>query len=176
MGPGRFREEAVLFAGSLFPSIEVYSDALGELKEEYGDILLESPPLPWIHSDYYSREMGTSLYRNFVFFDRVIDTAVLVDAKLKIIELEKKFSKDGKRLINIDPGYVSLAKVVLASKKNYSHRIYLGKLVFAELELIRKEGRFHPLPYTYMDYRDEENIKIFEKARGLFKRIIDSAV
>ena len=98
---------------------------------------------------------------------------MLPDIKQTVMHIEKKFSEEGKRRVNIDPGYVSLAKVVLSSRKNYSHRIYLGKLVFAELELIFKDGSFHPLPYTYTDYRDEANIRTFEEARRLLKKIID---
>lgn len=173
MGVNRYREEAVLFTGCLFSSREVFNAALAVLREKFGDTLLETPPVPWTHSDYYSEEMGLPLYRNFIFFDAVIDTAILPVAKLRIMDIEKDFSKDGKRQINLDPGYLSLAKVVLASRKNYSHRIYLGKLVFAELELIFKEGGFHPLPYTYADYRDETNIKVFEEARGLLKNKFD---
>ncbi len=171
----RFREEAVLFVGCLFSSQEIYDAALSVLKKDFGNILLESPSLLWTHSDYYAEEIGEPLYRNFIFFDTVVDTSVLPDAKLRIMGIEKDFSKDGKRQINLDPGYLSLAKVVLASKKNYSHRIYVGKLVFAELELIFKEKAFHPLPYTYTDYKDEGNIKIFIKARTLLKKVIDKS-
>lgn len=169
----RFREEAIFFTGCLFSLTNIYDAARAILRRDLGNILLETPPLPWVHSDYYSDELGTPLYRNFIFFDTVIDTSVLPDAKLRIMDIEQELSTEGKRQINIDPGYVSLAKVVLASRKNYSHRIYLGKLVFAELELIYKEGRFHPLPYTYTDYRDVANINIFGEARGHLKKIID---
>ena len=87
-------------------------------------------------------------------------------------DIEKTFSLDGRRQINIDPGYVTLAKVVLSSKKNYSHRIYLGKGVYGELELFYKDGRFNPLPYTYYDYRDDTVLPIFLKARDLLKGIL----
>ena len=169
----RFREEAVFFTGCLFSLTNIYDAARAVLRRDLGNILLETPPFPWVHSDHYADELGTPLYKNFIFFDTVTDTSVLPDAKLKIMDIEQEFSIEGKRQINIDPGYVSLAKVVLASRKNYSHRIYLGKLVFAELELIYKKGRFHPLPYTYTDYRDEANIVFFEEARGRLKKIID---
>ncbi len=175
MGVQRFREEAVLFVGCLFSSQEIYDAALSVLKKDYGNILLETPSLPWTHSDYYAKEIGKPLDRKFIFFDTVIDTSVLPDAKLKIMDIEKDFSKDGKRQINLDPGYLSLAKVVLASRKNYSHRIRVGKLVFAELELIFKERAFHPLPHTYTDYKDRGNIKIFMNARDLLKKIIDKS-
>jgi Domain of unknown function (DUF4416) len=173
MASGKPREEALLFAGCLFSSQDIYEAARAALRKDLGNILLETPPLPWKHSDYYAEELGSPLFRTFIFFNTVIDTSVLPDIKLTVMHMEKEFSKGGKRRINIDPGYLSLAKVVLSSRKNYSHRIYLGKLVFAELELIFKEGSFHPLPYTYTDYRDEANIRTFQKARRLLKEIID---
>jgi hypothetical protein len=175
MGVQRFREEAVLFVGCLFSFQEIYDAALAVLKKDFGNILLETPSLPWTHSEYYAEEIGEPLYRNFIFFDTVIDTSLLPDAKVRIMDIENDFSKDRKRQINLDPGYLSLAKVVLASRKNYSHRIYLGKLVFAELELIFKEGAFHALPYTYADYKDEWSIKIFTQARALFKKGTDKS-
>ncbi len=175
MGAQRFREEAVLFVGCLFSSQEIYDAALLVLKKDYGNILLETPSLPWTHSDYYTKEIGKPLDRKFIFFDTIIDTSILPDAKLRIMDVEKDFSKNGRRQINLDPGYLSLAKVVLASRKNYSHRIYLGKLVFAELELIFKEGAFHPLPYTYADYKDERGIKIFTQTRALLKKVVDKS-
>jgi len=171
----KFREEGVLFVGCLFSFKEIYDASLSVLKKDYGNIFLETPSLPWSHSDYYFEEIGAPLYKCFIFFDTVIDTSVLPDAKLRIMEIEKDLSKDGKRQINLDPGYLSLAKVVLASRKNYSHRIYLGKLVFAELELIFKESAFHSLPYTYTDYKAEESIKLFMKAREFLKKTIDSS-
>jgi hypothetical protein len=169
----RPREEAVLFTACLFSSKDIYEAAFVEVKRDLGNVLFETPPLPWNHSDYYAGEMGKPLFRNFAFFHKVVDTSILPETKLKMMQIEKEFSREGKRRINIDPGYLSLAKVVLSSRKNYSHRIYLGKLVFAELELIFKDGRFHPLPYTYTDYRDGENIRTFEKARVLLKKAID---
>jgi hypothetical protein len=167
------REEAVLFTGCLFSSKDIYEEALAAIKKRLGNVLLEAPPLPWNHSDYYAEELGIPLFRSFIFFATVIDTSILPEAKLEMMQIEKEFSKGGKRQINIDPGYLSLAKVVLSSRKNYSHRLYLGKLVFAELELIYKDGRFHPLHYTYTDYRNEENIRTFEKAREHLKKVLD---
>ena len=173
MASGKPREEAILFAGCLFSSKDCYEAARAALEKDLGNVLLEAPPLLWNHSDYYVKELGSPLFRTFIFFDTVVDTSVLPDIKQTVMHIEKKFSEEGKRRVNIDPGYVSLAKVVLSSRKNYSHRIYLGKLVFAELELIFKDGSFHPLPYTYTDYRDEANIRTFEEARRLLKKIID---
>lgn len=170
----RFREEGLLFVGSLSNSMEIYSSALPLLRENFGALLFESPPLPWNFSDYYNEEMGAPLFRNFIFFDQVIDTAVLPEAKLKTMEIEAAFSENGRRRINLDPGYLTMAKVVLASHKNYSHRINLGKAVFAELELIYEKNGFQPMPYTYKDYRDMAFLDFFMRARELLKKILEA--
>ena len=161
---------AVLFAGVLYSSDEVFFPVSRELKEIFGNTILESPPLPWDYTDYYVRELENPVHRRFLFFGRDVDASSIIDAKLKTMSLETKFSKGGKRQINIDPGYMTLAKVVLASRKNYSHRIYLGRGVFGEVELFHKAGRFNALSYTYPDYRDQALLEIFSKARALLKR------
>jgi len=73
------------------------------------------------------------------------------------------------RRINLDPGYITEAKVVLATTKDYSHRIYIGEKIFAEIALVQKGGRFTPLAYTYPDYRTDEYVRMFGKAREMLR-------
>lgn len=169
-----YPEQAVIFIASLYSSHEIFNAAIPKLQDLFGSIYYESPPLTWNYSSYYEDEMGTPLYRHFTFFDSIADPASLVEAKLALMEIENGFSRNGKRRINLDPGYMTLAKVVLASRKNYSHRIYLGRGVFCELELFYQHGRFNPLPYTYFDYKDDSFLKFFTKARVLLKMKIDA--
>ncbi len=169
-----YPEDAVIFIASLFSSQDVFNAAALKLHDLFGRVYYESPPLPWSYSTYYDGELGTPLYRHFMFFEGISDPASLVDAKLAAMEIEKGFLLSGKRRINLDPGYMTLAKVVLASRKNYSHRIYLGRGVFCELELFYQKGRFNPLPYTYFDYRDDVFLKFFTKARDLLKKRLDT--
>ncbi len=168
-----YPEDAVIFIASLFSSQDVFEAAAPRLKDLFGSVYYESAALPWDYSTYYDSELGTPLYRHFMFFEAVVDPVLLVEAKLAVGDIEKEFSINGNRQINLDPGYLSLAKVVLASRKNYSHRIYLGRGVFCELELFYQEGRFNPLPYTYFDYRDDRFLKFFTKARTLLKKRLD---
>ncbi len=168
-----YPEEAVIFVASLFSSREVFNDVSPRLRDLCGPVYYESNPLPWNFSTYYNGELGAPLYRHFMFFENIADPVFLVDAKLTLCEIEKEFSTCGKRRINLDPGYLTLAKVVLASRKNYSHRIYLGRGVFCELELFYQEGRFNPLPYTYFDYRDDKFIAFFTQARLLLKKKLE---
>jgi len=109
--------------------------------------------------------MGKELIRQWVSFSQLIKEDEIKDIKLKTIQLEKLLAnKDGRRNVNIDPGYVSLSKLVLASTKNYAHRIYLGDGIFAEITLIYRKGMFRPLEWTYPDYR--QNTKFFEEVRS----------
>jgi hypothetical protein len=168
------REDAILFVGSLFSSAAIFSAAEEDLGEVFGRVLFKSPTVQWDYSEYYNTELKPPLLRNFLFFEEVVDPPCLVEAKLAAMEMEKKFSVNGRRLINLDPGYLTLAKTVLASRKNYSHRINLGKGIFAELELFFRHGRFNPMPYTYADYRDGRFLGFFATARELFKKSLEA--
>lgn len=169
----KFPEKAVLFAGALFSDPEVVEPAFAMLVEAFGDFLLASPPLKWNYTDYYDQELGTPIKRRYVFFRSIIDPSFLVEAKRITNEIETEFLHSGSRRINLDPGYLTLAKVVLASGKNYSHRIYLGKGVYAEIELYFQAGKYNAFHYTYPDYRDARFLKFFMKARGLLKTRLD---
>ncbi len=168
-----YPEYAVIFIASLFSCLEIFEAAIPKLHDLFGRAYYQSPLLPWNYSSYYDAELGTPLLRNFIFFEPIVGTESLVGAKLSAVEIEKSFIVDGKRGINLDPGYMSLAKVVLASRKNYSHRIYLGKGVFCELELFYQGGRFNPLPYTYYDYRNDMFLRFFTDARSFLKKRLD---
>lgn len=118
---------------------------------------------------YYSKEMGQEslLKRIFVFSSQKSSRTKLIDLKLKADEVEKKYSHDKSRSINIDPGYTSLEQVILSTGKPYSHRIYLKEGVYAELTYEYKDSTFHPLPWTYPDYCHDEIINFFNYIRGL---------
>ena len=103
---------------------------------------------------------------------RVINDEI-VDLKLKAVEIENKFLIDNKRMINIDPGYVALEKVVAASTKNFSHRIYLGNSIYGDLQLIRKKGSYEKLPWTFYDYNTILSLDFFEKLRNKLKEHLD---
>jgi len=126
------------------------ADALGET---FGKIDLISPWLSFDFTDYYESEMGRPLYRRMISFIAHIRQADLADIKRHTNAIEGDFAVAGKRRVNIDPGYLIQARFVLATGKNYSHRIYIGKGIYADLTLIYAGGEFTPLPWTYPDYR-----------------------
>jgi hypothetical protein len=161
-------DKTLLFVGALYSDQEYYFRACEALRDIFGDIAMESPPSSWDFSDYYKDEMGTPIFRRFVFFREPFSPDELADAKLKTIKLETGFSVEGKRQINLDPGYLTPAKVVLASTKDYSHRIYLRDGIYAEATLIFKGNRFQPHLHTYTDYKDEKRQRLFLLAREMY--------
>ncbi len=138
-----------------------------ELRNRFGNWDWISPELFFDKSRYYEKEMGWPLYRIFVSFKRLIKPDSLVSIKLYTNQVEEKYSEQGKRKVNIDPGYISLERLVLATGKNYAHRIYLSHGIYADLTLIYKGKSFVPLEWTYPDYK--ELIPLFNEVREIYK-------
>jgi len=136
-----------------------------ELSLSYGPVDWESPPLFFDRTRYYEKEMGWPLHRRFVSFEQLIPPDDLVKIKLETNQLEEQHIFEGKRLVNIDPGYIGLERLVLATGKNYVHRIYLGKGIYGDLTLVFKKGTFRALEWTYRDYADPEMIEMFNQIR-----------
>lgn len=138
---------------------------------------MEGPKIRWDFSDYYKKELGNEIFRRFIFFKNLIKQESLPDIKLKTNEIEIRLSTNGKRNINLDPGYLTLSKIILASTKDYSHRIYLRDGIFAEVTLLynKKEGSFVPNINTYKDYTDYRYINLFNLAR-YYLRLIKNEV
>lgn len=124
------------------------------LEDLFGPADLVSPWLPFDFTDYYEKEMGRPLYRQLLAFQHLIDQERLPDIKLQTNAVESTFIRDGRRTVNIDPGYLLLERLVLATGKNFSHRIYLRRGIYADLTLIYRKERFESLPWTYPDYAD----------------------
>lgn len=169
----RSSEKAHLFIGMLYSRAEIFNLAKKILEKTYGDILYISQPVQWDSSIFYRDELGWPIYRQFIFFKNSVDPGTLADIKLETIAIEKSFSSSGKRQINLDPGYITLAKVVLASTKNYSHRIYLGKGIYAEITLIfrKDQNLYMPHLFTYRDYQDKICIDMFMNVRDELKKM-----
>ncbi len=134
-----------------------------------------SPVWPWEHTDYYQKEMGAGLKRHFVFFKNPVQPEGVVEIKLQTIKIEQQYLNDsGGRRINLDPGYLDSAKIVLVSTKDFSHRIYLGNGIYGEVTLLFSGGDYRELPYTFPDFRTSEYHDVFKKARERYK--IDTGI
>ena len=159
-----------LFVGMLSQETSLFNDLAEKLSDIYGTIDFESPVWPWEHSEYYKDEMGPGLKRKFIFFEKLINPGDIAEIKIKTDELEKLYlNEHSGRRINLDPGYLDSAKLVLATTKNFSHRIYLSSGIYGEVTLIYSGGDFQSLPYTFPDYRTETYLEVFRKAREIFK-------
>jgi len=156
---------AKLIASLFTADLSIVNETLKRLREHWGDTDYLSEIIPFNHTDYYAEEMGTPLMRMFVSFRKLIPPDTLPDIKLYTNSIEKHFCIDHKRRVNIDPGYITPERLVLATGKNYSHRIYLRDGIYADLTLIFKKGSFRPLEWTYPDYATSQVIELMNAIR-----------
>lgn len=154
-------------------------EAEGLLVKKFGSIDARSAVTPFGFTDYYEKEMGKGLLRVWISFEKLVDPQGLAGIKTETNKIEEKLSvpEDAglinqaptkKRRVNLDPGYTDGGKLVLASTKNYSHRIYLSKGIYAEVTLIFEKGAFRPLAWTYPDYRSVTALDFLSKARDQY--------
>lgn len=140
------------------------------LAGEFGLIDIESDVFPFDHTDYYEKQIGPDLARKIYSFEELIDPGTIADVKLNTIQMEKHLTKaadsDVERVVNLDPGYVGMLKMVLATTKDRGHRIYLRDGIYAEVTLQYVSGGFQGLPSTYPDYRLPEYREFFNAVRS----------
>ncbi|MCD6228985.1 MAG: DUF4416 family protein [Candidatus Omnitrophica bacterium] len=154
--------------GFIYSNEEDFSKIKRIMERKYKGIDYESEVIDFDFTDYYTKEMGRNLIRKFLSFKVLINPSALLRIKLYTLKLERKFSYQGKRKVNIDPGYLNDAKLVLATTKDFSHRIYLGKGIYAEVTLSYRKGEFVDFPWTYPDYRTAQYKDIFLRIRSLY--------
>ncbi len=172
MGTYKIPSKALLFTGILYSNEHYYLKSLELLSGHLGEIAMYSPPIAWDFSDYYRDELGENIIRRFVFFKNLTGQEELSEIKILSNRIEELLSTGNRRNINLDPGYLTPAKIVLASTKDYCHRIYLRDGIYAEVTLIFKKNRFVPHLNTFKDYQDERYINIFMSARRLLNVIV----
>ena len=165
------------FAGLLAGSEEQLAAARNELAQWYGKIDDASEILPFTFTDYYQDEMGPQLLRQWVRFDALFSPEHLAKCKLETNMAETLLARqfapraDGlkvQRPINIDPGYVHRYKVILATTKDHSHRVYIAEGIYGEVTLHWHQNRWTPWPWTYADYQTDAAQAFFVKARTAY--------
>jgi len=160
------------FFGLIFNEEFNIEDVYRILEQKFNNkIDIYSPKIDFTFTKYYNKEMGEKLKRQWISFESPILPDCLAEIKTETNNIEDSYSKDKNRTVNIDPGYITPANVILASTKDFSHRIYLSKGIYAEVTTIyRKEG-FTKLPWTYPDYLCPTATEFILKARQcLLKR------
>ena len=143
---------AKLVIGLFTRKQELMRAVAADLMESFGPIDLVSPMFPFDFTTYYENEMGSGLLRRIFVFKSLIQQEELADIKLRTNAIEMQFSRDGMRQVNIDPGYLLMERLVLATGKNFAHRIHIGKCIYADLTLIYQKNGYQTLPWTYPDY------------------------
>jgi len=167
--------EKVLLLCSIFTRYEeAFVWAKNQLSLHYGRVNLESPPFDFSETGYYAPQMGEGLILRMVTFDTLIDPGTLSRIKVYTNYLEKEYAAlarhPEKLPLNIDPGYLTLAKFILATTKDASHRIYLGEGIFAEVTLYFSRGVWHDLHWTYPNYRRADYKEFLSACRKLLSR------
>ncbi len=155
--------------GFIYSTEDVYKASKKILEKKFGPIDFQSRCIDFAFTDYYTKEMGQPLFRKFLSFKKLQKCEKAVTDKLFCIKLEKKYAIGGRRTINIDPGYLNEAKLVLTTTKDFSHRIHLGKGVYAEVTLRFENKCFSELPTTFPDYRTKEYKDIFNSIRKIYR-------
>jgi hypothetical protein len=145
-----------------------------QLEATYGRIDRETVLLPFVATHFYEREMGPALQRLFWSFEALIAADTLTGIKHQTNAMERTYAlaagQSWRRQVNLDPGYVDLAKLVLATTKDRQHRLYLGRGIYAEVTLRFTGGRFVPWEWTYPDYRTPEYLTFFDAVRRRYRQ------
>lgn len=143
-----------------------------DLQARFDIIDRKSPVLEFeTFTGYYCDEMGPRLYRSWWSLHRLLPPDRLAEYKLLADELEQQYVMPcGGRGVNIDPGYLNESRLVLASCKDFAHRVYLGQGVYAEVTLIYKGDGFQPLEWTYADYQSPEALRFFHAMKQDYRK------
>ncbi len=161
-----------IITGLIFNDPGILKAALEALSEKCGDVDSESEIFPFDFTDYYNAEMGEGLKRKFVSFKRPLGIEDIHSLKFFTNGLEKRLSSNGRRRINIDPGYLTCGKLVLLTTKDYVHRIHLKEKIYAEVTLFFEDGTYRPWKWTYPDYRTAGYIEYFNRVRDIYAQDI----
>ena len=147
--------------------------ARDRLEKALGPVDLESEVWPFDFTDYYEQQMGAGLLRVIYSFRELIAPDNLIAIKHMTNRLEKELARELRdappRPVNLDPGYVTLGKLVLGTTKDYAHRVCLGGGIYAESTLRWRDGRFEPWEWTYPDYRTEHCRDFLARVRAFYK-------
>jgi len=154
MGEPRPADPVKLIVALLWNGQEALAAALGELRQNWGDLDFQGPDHPFDATGYYEPEMGPGLQRRLLSFARLVSPGTLAAAKLACNGIENRLTGARGRRVNLDVGYLDHNKLVLASVKPAGQKIYLSDGVYADLIARYKAGRYQPFEWTFPDFRD----------------------
>lgn len=172
MGEIRQVHPVKLFVGVLTSIPSVLPEVEAELEALFGPIDYRSGEFPFDSTHYYDREMGDPISRSFLGFARLISPALLAGIKRDTNRLERELAvrfQGVARPVNLDPGYLEESKVILASTKNFYHRIFIGEGIYAEVTMHWQDGRWSAFPWTFPDFRTGRYDEFFTSLRRVFR-------
>ncbi|MGH0053087.1 MAG: DUF4416 family protein [Sphaerochaetaceae bacterium] len=159
-----------LIMGVLISRQELIPTVIEHLVTLYGPLLDCSEPKVFSYTDYYDEEMDGKPLRFYLSFKELVDPSCLAAIKRQTDDLEKLFCEQGNRRVNLDPGLLSLANLILATTKNRAHRIPLRDGIYAELTLLYANKQFQSFPWTYADYKSEVVKELFSSWRESYRK------
>jgi len=168
MGKIKPHHKVKLIVGLIYKEDAVFDKVRLLLEKKFGKFDFQTNPIQFTYTDYYEKEFGAGLKRVFISFDKLIPPEKLAKIKILTNKIEERLARGANRAINIDPGYLDLAKLILASTKDFRHRISIGNGIFAETTLFYQDKTFKSHELTYPDYRSAEYISIFNKIREIY--------
>ena len=177
MGIIKTSQSAHPFVAIMFSTPEQLQQVLGHLTERLGAVMGSGLSYKVTDfTDYYVKEFGADLQKQFFVFEKSVPLEGFGQIKVCTNQLEMEINPtaSGHRCVNIDPGYLTPAKLVLFSAKNFSHRIYTGSGIFAEVTMLYAHGEFVRLPWTYNDYYWKENLSFLYTMRSKIVKIARS--
>jgi hypothetical protein len=160
-----------LVCGIIASGDAVFDRAVPLLEEMFGPADAWSPRYVFDLTDYYVKQMGPGLARMFLSFERLVWPEDLSEIKLRTNALEAKIQFDlheNKRVINLDPGTLTSASLIMATTKDFSHRIPLQKGIYAHLEFLFHKNGLEALPWTYPDFRGDKYRDFFLRVRKIY--------
>ena len=157
------------FSGILYSDEELAKSAAEEMTDRYGAIDYRSPKFDFKVTDYYDGEMGSLIVRMFISFRELINPKEIARIKIECNEIENKLAIDGKRKVNLDPGYLDYDKMILASAKYNAQKIYLDHGIYADPTLRFAKGRFIPSEWCFPDFKAGKYEHVFLHMRALYK-------
>lgn len=133
-----------------------WPDLQTELEDRLGPTDYCSGLIAFTQTTYYDKELGSPIFRRLLSFSNLRNMEELPEIKIFTNALENRLAKQGNRTLNLDPGYLTLERLVLATGKNFTHRVYLGQQIWADLTLVFHGGKWQNLPWTFPDYATAE--------------------
>lgn len=162
-------DPAKLFLSMIYSGREAADLCLQTITREFGPSDYSTRELVFEFSGYYAAEMGEPLCRRFFTFHELMDPGRLPAIKLFTNQLEQDTAREGKRRVNLDPGFMAINNLVLATGKSVANRPYLGQGIYADLTLVFESGSFRALPWTYCDYASPDMLSFLNRIRQAYK-------